>query len=79
MLMLREEIKTYEQNELDFKESHLGEWVIIQNTKVIGFFKDFQIAAEKVFSEFGDTPVLLRQIGFEPEVYPNIKFATADA
>ncbi len=77
MSMLSKEIDTFISKEAAFKNEHLGEWVIIKGDKVIGFFKDFQAAADRVFSDFETTPVLLRQIGFEPKTYPNVKFATA--
>ena len=76
MCMLDKEIETFTKKEAAFKKEHLGEWVIIKDDKIIGFFENFQAAADKVFSDFETTPVLLRQIGFEPKSYPNVEFAT---
>ena len=77
MSMLSKEIETFAAKETMFKKEHLGEWVIIKGDQIVGFFKDFQIAADKVLTDYEDSPVLLRQIGFEPLNYPNVKFATA--
>jgi len=76
MANLNDEIRFFVEKEAEFERDHYGEWVVISHQQVQGFFEDFQVAAKTVMTKFKNETVLLRQIGIEPESYPDVKFAT---
>lgn len=73
MANLKPEISFYNQKEMEFMASHMSEWVLISEQKILGFFATFEKAAEKLTREFdpenADRPFLLRQIGAPKPVF----------
>ena len=65
---LARETALYEQHKVEFEKEHRGEWVVIHGDEIIGFYEDFQDAAQTAVERFGRGPYLIREIG--APVYP---------
>jgi hypothetical protein len=63
MATLDEEIVAYEQMRKDLEAHHMGKWVLVYETKLIGTFDSFESAAKDAFAKFGRGPYLIRQVG----------------
>ena len=61
---------TYDRHKEDFHRDHKLEWVVIHGDQVVGFFGEFQQAAETAVERFGRGPYLIRQIGAPIEPLP---------
>ena len=77
-MSLQSEIDYYETRQAEFERDNNLEWVIIRDRKVIGFYKDFQRAADRYEHEYDGRPMLLRRIGYTPTLQ-KFEFATVDA
>lgn len=67
---LSRETALYERRKAEFEREHRWEWVVIHGDDVVGFYTDFQDAAEAAVERFGRGPYLLRQIGVPKQALP---------
>ena len=67
---LSRETALYERRKAEFEREHRWEWVVIHDDDVVGFYTDFQDAAEAAVERFGRGPYLLRQIGVPKQALP---------
>jgi hypothetical protein len=67
---LQREIEAFKRLRRELEADHLGEWVILHDAHVIGFYPSFESAADEAVKQFGNGPFLLRQIGAEPITLP---------
>lgn len=59
---LEKEEAVFAANLADWRESHLGEFVLIKGDEIIGFFQGLTAAFGEGTSRFGLQPFLVRQI-----------------
>jgi len=60
---LAKEIEVYERNRDEWIRSHLNEWVWIHPDESFFFFKSYEEAVKKAYSEgFDNEPIFVRQI-----------------
>ena len=67
---LSREFALYERHQVEFEEEHHWEWVVIHGEEVVGFYKDFQDAAQIAVERYGRGPYLIRQIGVPKQSLP---------
>lgn len=67
---LAKEIAFYESKKSELMDEHLGEWVLVHESDLIGTFASFELAAQEAVKRFGAGPYLIRQIGASPIVLP---------
>ena len=67
---LSQETALYEQRKVEFEKEHNLEWVVIHDDEIVGFYDDFQKAAEAAVERFGRGPYLIRQIGISRQPLP---------
>ena len=68
--LLAAETAFYDRHRVEFETGHLLEWVVIHGEEVVGFYEDFQVAAQTAVERFGRGPYLIRQIGQPPRTLP---------
>jgi hypothetical protein len=64
------EIAAYEMMREDLEAHHMGEWIVMRDSKVIGTYASFENAANDAVTRFGRGPYLIRQIGAPPITLP---------
>ena len=57
------ESKIFEDRRGEFEKDHPLEWVVIFGSDYVGFFEDFQLAAQTAVEKFSLGPYLIKQIG----------------
>lgn len=57
------ELAAYEQMRPELEARHMGEWVLIRGSELVGMFESFEIAANEAVKKFGRGPYLIRQVG----------------
>ena len=57
------EMALYEKHRKQFEQNHLWEWVVIHDNNIIGFYKEFQEAAQIAVERFGRGPYLIKEVG----------------
>lgn len=67
---LSREISLYQRRKAEFEKEHHWEWVVIHEEEVVGFYDDFQDAAQIAVERFGRGPYLIRQIGIPKRSLP---------
>ena len=67
---LTQETALYERRKAEFEQEHRWEWVVIHGEEVVGFYDDFQDAAQIAVERFGRGPYLIRQIGIPKQSLP---------
>jgi hypothetical protein len=67
---LNSEIEAYEAMRTELESKHTGEWVLVQNRKLISLHSTFEKAAEEAVRRFGRGPHLIRQVGAPPFSLP---------
>lgn len=67
---INQEIKAYEKMQGDLEAEHMGKWVLIRDSKLIGIYDSFEAAAEGAVQKFGSGPYLIRQVGAPPITLP---------
>ncbi|HJU60686.1 MAG TPA: hypothetical protein VJ864_01470 [Candidatus Binatia bacterium] len=67
---IQKEIETFQQMRAELESAHTGEWVVIHNCQLIGFYASFEKAADDAVRKFGSGPYLIRQIGAPPLSLP---------
>ena len=70
MAELTREIEAYEAIRSNLEADHLGEWVVVHDLQVIGFYRSFETAARNAVAKFGRGPFLIREVGASPTVLP---------
>ena len=60
---LEKEIVTYDSMRERLESEHMGEWVLIHDTELVGLYKTFENVAQEAVKRFGAGPYLIRQIG----------------
>ncbi len=70
MLELDRDIMAFEALREELEERHRGEWVLIQDQRLIGTFGSFDLAAQEAVRRFGRGPYLIRQIGAPEMILP---------
>lgn len=56
------ERKTFEAGKSEWQVSHLGKFVLIKGTKVLGFFESLEAATKKGFELFGLEDFFVKQV-----------------
>jgi hypothetical protein len=69
MADINTEIAAYNAMEERLRE-HMGKWVVVRNSELIGIFDSFESAAAEAVRQFGSGPYLIRQIGAPPVSIP---------
>jgi hypothetical protein len=64
------EITAYEGMREKLETEHMGKWVLVRESKLIGVYDSFEAAAEDAVRQFGRGPYLIRQIGAPPVTLP---------
>ena len=67
--ILSHEVSLYKRRRREFEEKHRGQWVVIHQDD-IGFYDDFQVAAQTAVDRFGRGPYLIRQVGAPVQPLP---------
>ena len=67
---LSREFALYRRHQVEFDAEHHWEWVVIHGEEVVGFYDDFQIAAQIAVERYGRGPYLIRQIGVPKPTLP---------
>ncbi len=70
MAEIDNEIHAYEAMREKLETEHMGKWVLVRESKLIGVFDSFEAAAEDAVRQFGRGPFLIRQIGAPPVTLP---------
>lgn len=64
---IAEESKAYRRQHADLKARYLGQYIAMLKGEVVDHDADFQALWQRVRQRFGRTPVLITQVGEEPE------------
>ena len=76
MTVLDREIALFEELRPTLEAEHNGDWVVIRDNHIAGFFSSFDAAASEAVQQFGRGPYLIRQVGALPVVIPaSVAFA----
>ena len=59
---LDKDIRFYLKQYPQLLRSHSGQWVLIQDAKIIGYYRSQLEAVNSGYREFGNTPFLTRQV-----------------
>lgn len=70
MAELDKEIAAFEKMRPDLEKDHLGKFVLIKHSKLVGVFESLERAADAAVRQFGRGPYLLRQVGAPPVTLP---------
>jgi len=63
---IQPEIDAFKTMQTKLEAEHMGEWILMRNGQIIGFFQSFELAAAEGLRQFGRGPYLVREIGAEP-------------
>lgn len=67
---LQIELGIFEQNKLEWLRNNAGQFVVIENTTVAGFYPDYESAFEAGLKRFGiHASFLIKQVWAEQPVY----------
>lgn len=68
------DLATYRAHLADMAKEHEGEYVLIREGEIIGFFPDFSAAVREGYRRFGLVPFLAKEVtAIEPVYYiPNV-------
>jgi hypothetical protein len=67
---LDNDIAFYESKKGEFEGNNMGRWILVHNSEVIGFYDNFEAAAQEAVQKFGAGPYLIRQIGVNSITLP---------
>jgi hypothetical protein len=70
MTNIQDEIAAFKTMQSKLEAEHMGEWILMRDAKVVGFFKTFELAAAEAVRLFGRGPYLIREIGAPPIQLP---------
>ncbi len=71
--ILKEELKTYEDNKAELLKSDRSKFVLIKGDKIIGIYDTYNDAIKIGIDKFGNVPFLVKQI---LEVEPRENFTS---
>lgn len=63
-------IAAYDELRSELEMDHNGEWVVIHDRKVSGYFGSMEEATQHAVEKHGSGPYLIRQIGAPPITLP---------
>ena len=66
MTSIDEEIAAYETMQASLESEHMGEWVVMRERKLVGFYPTAEAASAEAIKLFGRGPYLIRQVGAPP-------------
>lgn len=69
-MALEKELKAYEGMLEELESNHMGKWVLIKESELIGIFSNFEEAANDAVARFGRGPYLIRRVGAPPMTLP---------
>jgi len=58
-----DDIAAYRRMESDLVYEHIGKWVLVHNTCLVGTYETWEDAARLAIDKFGRLPYLIKQIG----------------
>ena len=67
---LTQDLAAYENMRSDLEADQFGEWVVVHNEEIVGFYDSFEDAAAEAVERFGRGPYLIRQVGEAPITLP---------
>ena len=67
---LSDNIAAYDELRSELEMDHNGEWIVIHDRKISGYFESMQEATQRAVEAFGTGPYLIRQIGAPPITLP---------
>jgi hypothetical protein len=70
MAELDKEIAAFEKMQQDLEKDHLGKFVLVKHSNLVGVFDSLEQAADAAVRQFGRGPYLLRQVGAPPVILP---------
>lgn len=65
-----DEIRAFQAMQAELESSHMGEWALVFDGKLVGTFETFEAAADSAVQKFGSGPFLIRQVGAPPATLP---------
>ena len=65
---IAQESAAYHERHAELKEQYLGQYIAMHQGEVVDHDADFQSLYQRVRQRYGKTPVMLTQVGEEPEV-----------
>ncbi len=71
-MALETEIAYFNEQAPELLANHRNEWVLIEGRKIVGLYRDFQLAITDAIKKFGDSPFLIRQIDAPPITLPHL-------
>ena len=80
MVTLEDNVAVYEKLHEELERDHMDEWVVIYDKEVVGFYSDFQEAAEDAVIRYASGPYHIKQIGEPPlQISPTLMFGLTNA
>jgi len=67
-MQLKQEYAYYEANKEQLLKKHLGSFVLIKRTKIVGFFDSEEKAYKAGLERFGNEPFLITKVTKEEDV-----------
>ena len=67
---LSKEIAAYERIRDALETDHFGEWVLVQDEKLVEIYSSFEEAAQDAVERFGRGPYLIKRVGEPPMTLP---------
>lgn len=67
---INDEIKAFQEMQAELESTHMGEWALLHDGKLVGTFGTFESAADSAVQKFGRGPFLIRQVGGPPATLP---------
>lgn len=69
-MSIQGEIAAFTAMQSKLEAEHMGEWILMRDAKVVGFYQTFEVAAAEAVRLFGRGPYLIREIGAPPMQLP---------
>ena len=63
------ESRTYDANVAQWSEAHAGEFVLIRDTEVVGFYATYEQALTEGYSRFGVAPFFVKEISSQGQAH----------
>lgn len=67
---LSDNIAAYDEKRRELEIDHNGEWIVIHDRKISGYFDSMEEATQHALSTYGRGPYLIRQVGAPPITLP---------
>ena len=69
-VQLSDNIAAYDELRGELEMDHNGEWIVIHDRTVSGYFKSMEEATQQAVKRHGVGPYLIRQVGAPPITLP---------